>query len=263
MADIELSLSRERVSRLLNGEEVYEILSHRANKYNVGCTYPLYGIKDTYIKVLSNELVNVRLVSDEVWENIGSELSHEEYASKHCGANTWLMGSKVYVLKLVLTDEPIMKPSRMVKGLRKVWVRSVSNEGIFLSKTTRYSVGSVVACSEPYCALVDEYGDWYKDMLCEEYGIKVDSLPKLAGWTNRSATIPSLMPKRVRILASKVVKCWDISEEEWAMMGIIVREDTSGSKRKEAVGLYYWRGNCPIQMYKYELVTNNAFSNGK
>lgn len=259
MAKVELSLSRERVSRLLEGKEVYEIISHRANKYNVGWTYPLYGVKDTYIKVLSSELVNVRYVADEVWDDIGSDLSHEEYARKQCGFDAWLISSNVYVLKLVLTDEYVAKPTRVVEGLRKAWVRDIRKEGLFIGKESRLVVGSVVACSEPYCELVDEYGSKYKDMLCEEYNSSIEDLVKISGWTNRKNTKAYLMPKQVRILASKVVKCWDISEAEWAELGIVVREDTSGNKRKEYVGRTYWKNNYPIMIYRYKLLTKNAF----
>jgi hypothetical protein len=245
MGQIELSLSREKVKKLLEGEEVYEVLSHRANKYNVGWTYPLYGIQDTYIKVLSNELVNIR--------SIDKDVGGDEHIKRQCGELAWTLGSKVYVLKLVLTSEYVEKPSREVKGLKKAWVKNVQQSGMFISKGTRYSIGSEVACAEPYCTLVDELGDEYKKVLSEEYHVALEDLVKIAGWTNRKATRACLMPKRVRIIAGKTVKCWDISEAEWEMMGIKVQEDTSGRKRREFVGHNYWKYNYPVILYKYEL----------
>lgn len=255
---MELSLSRERISQLLAGEEVYEIISGFAYNYRLNSTYPLYKIPNTYVKVLGNGMFNCKRIPSYVWDSIKPVASKQEYISERCGPIAWELNSRVYVLKLVMTDEPHNKRLRENK-MRKAWIRGNATRGLFLCKDFSFPIDCEIAISEPYCYASDRLGEEYREMLCKAYGITLDELLKLSAWTNRSHTIGHLLPRRVKVVGSKICRVRDISEEDWELLGV----GASEIDRKNVVGASHWDNNLSIGLYEYELVTNNAFSNGK
>jgi hypothetical protein len=250
---MEISLSKHSVARLLEGKVAYEILTSRAYKFKVGCTYKVYSIDDTYIKVLSSELKYPYELDGSKF-GIYNQKALEEFVDKRCGDGTWLLNSRVFFLRLENCVIPHCKVSLTGKSIRKTHIKSMEDVGMFVSKGADFSVGSVIAASEPYCELCDRLGDEYMDLLCKEYNVGRDELFTINGWTNRAYVRGYLMPRKVKIVASKIVRVKDITEEEWAMLGVGQDLDS----RTRFMGVDYWRWNKYVKLYKFEKVEENG-----
>ena len=240
-----LVVTEKTASRLMLGEEVYEILSGRAYKFYTGRTYKLGNIPNTFVKVLSNCNMDVEQIPSKVWGDISPKCSHEEYIESRCGIPT----RKVYVVKLALTQKH--------GSMQKAWLRGGLDSGLFISKNLCVEMRGEVASAEPYCELCEEYGDWYRTFLATRYNVGLDKLYTIKGWTNRRYTNGCFMPKRVKIVGYRDCRVSEITEEEWKLLGA---DDTERS-RMDVVGKDYWTRNFHIRLYRYELVTNNALKN--
>lgn len=129
--------------------------------------------------------------------------------------------------------------------------------GMFATKKGLYEIGSIVSVSEPYCDIYDRLGSSYGDLLCKEYRLEISELSYISGWTNSRHTKAHLMPRRVRLVESKVSRVMNISDEEWALLGASDDEQS----RIDVVGQDAWLWNTYLKLYRYELITNNAFRN--
>lgn len=240
-----LVVTEKTASRLMLGEEVYEILSGRAYKFSVGRIYKLGNIPNTCVKVLSSCLMDVDRIPSSVWRDISPKCSHEEYIESRCGIPT----RKVYVVKLALTQK--------YGSMQKAWLRGCLDSGLFISKNLCVEMRGEVASAEPYCELCEEYGDWYRTFLATKYNVGLDRLYTIKGWTNRRYTNGCFMPKRGKIVGFRDCKVSEITEEEWKLLGA---DDTERSKT-DIVGKDYWTRDFHLRLYRYELVTNNALKN--
>jgi hypothetical protein len=250
---MEISLSKHSVTRLLEGKVAYEILPSRAYKFQVGGAYKVYSIDDTYIKVLSNEL-KYPCELDGSKFGIYNQKALEEFVDKRCGEGTWMLNRRVFFLRLENCVIPPDKVRLEGKFIRKTHIKSLEELGMFVGTNTDFSVGSIIAASEPYLELCERLGDEYRDLLCKEYGVERDALFTINGWTNRAYVRGDLMPRKVRIVASKMARVNEITDEEWAMLG--VGEDMDS--RIRFIGPDYWRWNKYIRLYKFEKVEENG-----
>ena len=133
-------------------------------------------------------------------------------------------------------------------AMKKVWIKSEREYGVFTSKKRYYEIGSVVAISEPYCLICERLGRSYVEFLSKELGVSEDDLPCVKGWTNRKDAKAELMPRRVRIVEVKVKRVSDISDEEWELMGASDDEKS----REACVGRDSWLWNSYLRLYRYE-----------
>ena len=131
----EIFVSRGCVNRLLLGLDAYEVLPKRCNLYRIGKVYPLCGISDTYVKVLSSELINARSINDAIWCDMGVDASkREDYVVSRCGKGAWLMSLDVCLVRLSLVDGNARGTALRKDFLRKIWIRNSASEGAFISK---------------------------------------------------------------------------------------------------------------------------------
>lgn len=237
-----LVVTERTASRLMLGEEVYEILTGRAYKFFVGRTYKLGNVPNTYVKVLSNRIMGVNEIPNSVWRSISPMCSHEEYIHSRCGVPT----KKIFVVKLVLAQK--------FDSMQKAWLRGIIDRGLFVSRNLCKEMKGEVAVAEPYYELCEEYGDWYREFLSDKYNVSLDKLYTIKGWTNRRYTNGFFLPKRVKIVGFRDCLVSEITEEEWNLLGA---DDTERSKIG-IVGKDYWERDFHIRLYRYELVTNNA-----
>lgn len=264
--EMQLAVSKGCLMRLLKGVTTYEILSHRAFKFQVGTVYSLYGIPDAYVKVMSSDLVNITSIPSKVWDAIKGYGSKEEYIRERCGEGAWMLNSRVYVLLLMpITKSEVMQDKALAtkfgkKNLvPKFWLKNDRDEGLFISKNSVYDISGEVADSQPYCVLCDEHGDKYRDFLCKAYGVTRDKLNDLKGWLNRNGTRGDFLPRRVYVSGGRYCRVRDITDEEWNLLGIDVKEDVDCRRRIELVDKSYWEGNFYIRLYKYKVITNYIF----
>lgn len=250
---MEISLSKHSVTRLLEGKVAYEILPSRAYKFQVGGAYKVYSIDDTYIKVLSNEL-KYPCELDGSKFGIYNQKALEEFVDKRCGEGTWMLNRRVFFLRLENCVIPPDKVRLEGKFIRKTHIKSMEDVGMFVGKSTDFSVGSIIAASEPYLELCERLGDEYRDLLCKEYDVERDELFTIKGWTNRAYVRGDLMPRKVRIVASKMARVNEITDEEWAMLGVGQDMDS----RIRFIGTDYWRWNKYVRLYKFEKVEENG-----
>lgn len=251
---MEISLSKDSIARLLEGKIAYEVLPKRAYRFKVGSAYKVLGVEDTYINVLSSELVYPMELDYSKFGIYNTE-DKKAFIDKRCGEGTWTLNNRVFFLKLENCIEPPRNLRLKDKFVRKTHIKSMMDVGMFTSKGTDFTVGSVIAASEPYFEICERLGKSYEDILCKEYNVERDELFCINGWLNRGYVRGDLMPRRVKIVASKMVRVRDITDEEWVMLGIGFCE----LDRQKFVGNDYWLWDKPVRLYKYETMTNNIF----
>ena len=211
----------------------------------------MYSIDDTYIKVLSTELKYPCELEGSKF-GIYNLRELQEFVDKRCGDGTWMSNRQVFFLRLENCVIPLDKVRLEGKFVRKTRIKCMEDVGMFVSKNTDFSVGSIVAASEPYLELCERLGDEYRDLLCKEYGVCRDELFAIKGWTNRAYVRGDLMPRKVKIVASKMVRVREITDEEWNMLGV------DSDNRVRFLGTDYWRWNKFVRLYKFEKVDENG-----
>lgn len=235
-------------SRLIERGDCYEVVSRRAYKFRVGSTYKVYGA-DEDSDCGANEELCVEVLSSEVLSPCEVSLDVEDvakYIDSRCGVGTFKLNNRVYLLRLRMASPRLNGEN----PIRRAWVRNEARIGAFFNKGVELYVGEEIAASEPYCELCDRLGDGYRNLLAEIYGVEKDKIYTITGWTNRRYVKSELMPRRVRILDSKVVNVLDISEYEWALLGV----GESEYERMKFVGKYAWMSNGVVRLYKYETI---------
>lgn len=227
-------------SRLIECGDCYEVVSRRAYKFKVGSTYKVLGAdEELYVEVLSSEVLSSCEVSLDV-DDVA------RYIDSRCGVGTFKLNNRVYLLRLRKANPRLDNE----KPIPRAWVRNEARIGAFFNKGMELYVGEEIAVSEPYCELCDRLGDGYRNLLAEIYGVEKDKIYTITGWTNRRYVKSELMPRRLRILDSKVVNVKDISEFEWTLLGVGEPEH----ERMKFVGKYAWMSNGVVRLYKYETV---------
>lgn len=106
------------------------------------------------------------------------------------------------------------------KGRACTYVRADFDNGI--SEDAIYAIDEIVAVVQSYKSIANDHPDvdTFILQLSKAYGLKIEDVPKLPGWTNKMFVKPELMPHRIRISGIKCERLQDISDEDCLKEGI-------------------------------------------
>ncbi len=106
------------------------------------------------------------------------------------------------------------------KGRACTYVRADFDNGI--SEDAIYAIDEIVAVVQSYKSIANDHPDvdTFILQLSKAYGLKIEDVPKLPGWTNKMFVKPELMPHRIVIDGVCCERLQQISDYECLEEGI-------------------------------------------
>ena len=165
---------------------------------------------------------------------------------------------------LRLVDDVKKSLATRSSSMRKVTLYTKRDNGAFLGGASNFKIGEVVAVCESYLNVINRLndraiglGEAYRVKLAEDLGCDVSDVCNDKGFRNKRSTRAELLPRKIRIVATRECRARDVTDEEFRAMGISWLEGDDFEKRHH-IGVDKWNDNAMVKVYRYETISGSV-----